>query len=213
MKHFTSIKRTIFTSLVIAIMSISNTVLALDATTLNNDINKLITQGDKLLVTIKGTNLTSISMSSQLNNIESDVTSFQKQVTRVYDTIVAAKGTPLTLTDELLVSFQALSTVSSSIAKANLGLTVQIANIASATATSSLDSSLKAMLRLSDDIGLMADRILEMANKILIMADNIGLMADRIVATQIIQSDNLKVVVDAILQTQTNIIEVIKLFA
>jgi len=211
MKHFTSIKRTIFTSLVIVIMSISNTVLALDATTLNNDINKLITQGNKLLVTIKGTNLSSVSMSSQLNNIETDVINFQNQVTRAYDTIVTAKGTTLTLTDELLVSFQTLSTVSSSIAKANLGLTVQISSIASATATSSLDSSLKAMLRLSDDIGLMADRILEMANKILIMADNIGLMADRIVATQIIQSDNLKVVVDAILQTQTNIIEVIKL--
>ncbi len=193
-------------------MSISNTVLALDATTLNNDINKLITQGNTLLVTVKGTNLSSIAMSSQLNNIETDVNNFQIQVTRVYDTIVAAKGITLTLTDELLVSFQTLSTVSSSIAKANLGLTVQIANIASATATSSLDSSLKAMLRLSDDIGLMADRILEMANKILIMADNIGLMADRIVATQIIQSDNLKVVIDAILQTQTNTIEVIKLF-
>lgn len=212
MNHFASIKRTIFTGLIITIMSISNTVLALDATTLNNDINKLITQGNTLLVTVKGTNLSSIAMSSQLNNIETDVNNFQIQVTRVYDTIVAAKGITLTLTDELLVSFQTLSTVSSSIAKANLGLTVQIANIASATATSSLDSSLKAMLRLSDDIGLMADRILEMANKILIMADNIGLMADRIVATQIIQSDNLKVVIDAILQTQTNTIEVIKLF-
>lgn len=40
------------------------------------------------------------------------------------------------------------------------------------------------VLRLSDDIGVMADRIL-------VMADNIGIMADRIVTTQEIQSANL----------------------
>lgn len=47
-----------------------------------------------------------------------------------------------------------------------------------------LKSVSSTVLRLSDDIGVMADRIL-------VMADNIGIMADRIVKTQEIQSANL----------------------
>ena len=56
------------------------------------------------------------------------------------------------------------------------------------------------MLRLSDDIGIMANRILEMADKILEMADKIGEMSDRIVETQKIQSENLDL-------TQSNLIK------
>lgn len=52
---------------------------------------------------------------------------------------------------------------------------------------------LSAMLRLSSDIGLMADRIG-------VMADRIGTMSDRIVATQVLQSDNF-------LATQSNSLE------
>jgi hypothetical protein len=65
-------------------------------------------------------------------------------------------------------------------------------------------SGLSAMLRLSTDIGTMADRILEMANRILVMANNIGTMADRIIATQQIQSANLAATEAALLVTQQN---------
>ncbi|VAW97252.1 hypothetical protein MNBD_GAMMA22-2260 [hydrothermal vent metagenome] len=212
MKRVKYLNQCLFTGLIVVVMTMSNAIAALDSATLNSNIDNLITQGNSLLVNIKGTVLTSASVSSQLSNIESEVINYQNQVTSVYDSIVAETGSSLSLTDELLISFQTLSTVSSSIAIATIGLTVQLAEIASSTSTSSLDSSLTTLLRLSDDIGLMANRILEMANKILVMADNIGLMADRIIATQIIQSDNLKLIVDATLQTQTNTIEVIKLF-
>jgi hypothetical protein len=47
-----------------------------------------------------------------------------------------------------------------------------------------IQTTSKTILRLSDDIGLMADRIL-------LMAKQIGIMADRIVKTQEIQSKNL----------------------
>jgi len=43
------------------------------------------------------------------------------------------------------------------------------------------------------------------------MADNIGIMADRILETQRIQSENLKLVVDAIMQTQQNCLTLIEL--
>jgi hypothetical protein len=61
-------------------------------------------------------------------------------------------------------------------------------------------------LQLSDDIGTMANRILEMADRILVMADNIGLMADRIILTQQIQSANLGMTQAFLLSTQQNMI-------
>jgi len=93
-----------------------------------------------------------------------------------------------------------------------LSLSETIIVLAPITSLSVLESSLMAMLRLSDDIGTMADRILEMADKILLMADNIGTMADRILATQIIQSNNLQVITDASLTTQENILTLFCLY-
>ncbi|MBK1704031.1 hypothetical protein [Halochromatium glycolicum] len=52
-------------------------------------------------------------------------------------------------------------------------------------AVDSVEGIQETVLRLSADIGTMADRIGE-------MADRIGQMADRILETQRIQSDNLK---------------------
>ncbi len=212
MNHLQSLRKSFAATVIIFMMTLTNAQAALDTATLTNDINSLVLQGNDLLVSINATTLTSLSMSSQLDTVETDVTNYQAQVMATFDTIVAESGTNFSLSDDLLVAFQTLSTVSSSLATATQGLGLQIADIASTTSVSTLDSSLTTMLRLSDDIGLMADRILEMANKILIMADNIGLMADRIIATQIIQSDNLKLVINATLQTQTNTIDLITLF-
>jgi hypothetical protein len=67
-------------------------------------------------------------------------------------------------------------------------------------------AGLRAVLELSQEIGTMANRILEMADRILVMADNIGLMADRIITTQIIQSQNLAMTQNSILTTQQNMV-------
>lgn len=67
-------------------------------------------------------------------------------------------------------------------------------------------TALSALLQLSQDIGAMADRILEMSDRILIMADNIGLMSDRIITTQVIQSQNLALTQNSILITQQNMV-------
>lgn len=71
---------------------------------------------------------------------------------------------------------------------------------------SGLESSLGAMLRLSSDIGTMADRIGEMADRILLMSANIGAMADRILATQVIQRTNLQLAANVLLRTQQNVL-------
>ncbi|WP_456387179.1 hypothetical protein [Desulfolithobacter sp.] len=185
---------------------------ALDSAAFTAELNGLILQGNDLLVQVNNTTLNSLTMDIQLSDLETAVASYQANIAATYDSVVAAAGTTLSLTSDMLVALQTLSTVSLSLANAFADLTVQIGGLSASTSLAILDSSLAAMLRLSDDIGLMADRILEMADKILVMADNIGLMADRIIATQIIQSDNLKLTLDATLTTQDNTIKLISLF-
>ncbi len=53
------------------------------------------------------------------------------------------------------------------------------------------ETLIRTTLRLSDDIGIMADRILFTEEQIGIMADRIGEMADRILETQRIQNENI----------------------
>ena len=61
----------------------------------------------------------------------------------------------------------------------------------SAQYQNTFETMIRAMLRLSDDIGVMADRILFTEEQIGIMADRIGEMADRILETQRIQNENI----------------------
>ena len=68
---------------------------------------------------------------------------------------------------------------------------------------STLANAMQSMLQLSNDIGIMANRILEMADLILAMADNIGLQADQILLTQQLQNANIAATQAAILSAQT----------
>ena len=82
---------------------------------------------------------------------------------------------------------------------------LQLSESLIAAGSSANTEYVRAMLRLSDDIGVMADRILEMADKILVMADDIGDMADRILETQRIQSENVELTQTNIRKTQDNL--------
>ncbi len=212
MTHLHSLKSSVTTIFFVLILSMTNAQAALDSLTLSNNINELVLQGNELLVRISGTELTTRTMSFQIDTIETEVDNYQTQINQLYNDIVAENGSNLTLTGDLLLAFQNLSTVSASLANATQALGLKIAELSATTPLTVLESSLTAMLRLADDIGTMADRINEMADKILIMADNIVAVAELIVATQIIQSDNLKLVISATLETQTNIIQLMQLF-
>ncbi|MEK6698602.1 MAG: hypothetical protein AABZ10_06095 [Nitrospirota bacterium] len=186
---------------------------ALDPVTLTSNLTSLVTQGNNLIATMSKTTLTATAMNTQLAQLETAVVSYQTNVMDVYNTVAAAVGTgTFSVTSDILVALQNLATINASLGSGLLSLSQSIVNLAPSTAITTLQSSLAAMLRLSDDIGVMADRILEMADKILVMADNIGIMADRILATQVIQSTNLKLIVDVILQTQQNTILLITAF-
>jgi len=79
---------------------------------------------------------------------------------------------------------------------------VAINGLAPITSTPTLSDSMGSMLRLSYDIGVMADRILEMADVILAMADNIGLTADQILLIQQQQNVNVAATQASILASQ-----------
>jgi len=77
------------------------------------------------------------------------------------------------------------------------------------TSSTTLSASLKSMLQISADIGLMANRILEMGDLTLAMADNIGMTADQILATQQLQNINVATTQASILAAQNVAIGII----
>ena len=119
----------------------------------------------------------------ELKNFEAKVESFSKEVAKFEQEQLK----PFSDTKEALSSMEKLEELSSQsmvLAKELAYLSSHHADNASEDYVHTLDKMLKTTLRLSDDIGVMADRILD-------MADKIGVMADRILKTQRIQSRNL----------------------
>ena len=196
--------------LLLPLMLLGRVEAATDTTTLTTDINELIVQGNDLLVQMSKISLSAFTMANTLGTLETSVSNYTNNVIAVYNTLDGSSS--MLLTSDLLISMQTLSGTSLAIAQQLVVLSNTIITLAPLTILTTLDSSLSAMLRLSDDIGTMANRIGEMADRILVMADNIGIMADRILATQIIQSDNLALTMDAILQTQKNTLSLISMF-
>ena len=196
---------------ILALAAWTTPARAVEATTLTAELESLAQEGNQLLVEVSGTMLTSFNMASELETLDSSVSAYTSRVIALYESTESATGT-LSLSDDMLISLQNLSTTSASLAQGMLALSEAVILLAPTTFTATLDSSLYAMLRLSDDIGVMANRILEMADNIMVMADNIGIMADRILATQLIQNTNIALVTEATLDTQKNSISLISLF-
>ncbi len=207
-----ALSKTVFWGVVIVILAgvpsfPAHAAAALDPVKLTTDLNNLVLQGNDLVAEMSKITLTEGTMDTQLATLETSTESYLNEVGAVFKAIAGAVGTStFSVTSDMLNALQNLATIQASLGSGLLELSNVIANLSAGTSLAVLESSFATMLRLSDDIGVMADRILEMADKILIMADNIGIMADRIIATQVIQSVNLQVVVDAILQTQQNTI-------
>ncbi len=100
----------------------------------------------------------------------------------------------------------ALSSLSQNMSVESVRLYMELNTITDTAELFEYNAGLNAVLQLSQDIGAMADRILEMADRILIMADNIGLMSDRIITTQMIQNQNIASTQSSILLTQQNMV-------
>lgn len=119
---------------------------------------------------------------------------------------ITAGLTPFSLTADDMTSLDDLSYLVRNMADDTVRLSWDLRKLEDVQELFQYRAALSAMLRLSDDIGTMANRILEMADRILIMADNIGSMADRILITQQLQNSNVALTQASILTTMNNMV-------
>lgn len=184
---------------------------ATDITTFTNDINTLISEGNNLVALANSVELNVLNMQNQLANGSTAINDYLTSVQAVYDSL--NNSTTMSLTNESLVALQTLSSTIAALADGLSGVASQMVTLAAISSLSALESSLASMLSMSHDIGAMADRIGEMADRILLMADNIGVMADRILATQLIQNNNIELAFAAILETQKNALMLFSMYS
>ena len=155
--------------------------------------------------------LDEFNMASQLASIETATTSVLTQTVNAYvwatqNSQIAShyiNGDTLTLLGDLSVIHSALGTALQNYANAINTLSPVTDNLILSDATAT-------MLRLTKDISMMSDRIMEMTDKIIVMSDNIGVMSDRIVETQNLQQTNIDLTVNSVLTAQNVTISVIQ---
>ena len=211
MFNFTSIQARIVLPVILSFSLISTAAIAgkpvdvepeTTVSPLAADLQALVTQGNDVNLMLSAMSLNSDNSCIELGSAITSVESF----TAAIDTVTATITSPLSIDDDSLTALDDLSVITLGIASVLPVLSGDISAISMNTDMADYQASLDIMLKLSDDIGTMADRILEMGDKILVMSDNIGLMADRILLTQQIQSSNMALTQASILTTQENMI-------
>jgi hypothetical protein len=200
--------RLLTASLLFVLLASVSAHATISTTSLTTDLNNLVLEGNTLIATMTSTTLLPITATSQIADLTTQVAVYNDNVQLLYEQLLAATGTTISLSNELLIALQALSATQTTLAEASLTLSTALLPLALAT----MENSFYSMLQMADEIGSMANRILEMADKILLMADNIGLMADRILATQVIQNTNIALTYEVILQTQQNMLTLFSMF-
>lgn len=167
---------------------------------LKTDLANINTSMVELNSSISTAELTSNTMCASLISLNKQAKEIVNAIALVNDGF----STPITLDNETLLLTENLFVTVASLSNQSSLLSDEITLLQPNTDAFILADAISAMLQLSSDIGEMADRIGEMADNILIMSDNIGLMADRILETQVIQSENIILTQNTILQIQTN---------
>lgn len=188
------------TPFIVRIVLLASFLLGAAQAALTDSLQGLVAEGNAL-----DTNLTSFSFEagdncSQLGTLNTSIEMYIESI----EALTSQMTEPLSLTQEDMTSLDDLSNLGRSMSEESVRLIMELNSIDDVADLVEYRSGLSAMLQLSDDIGTMADRILEMANRILLMADNIGSMADKIVYTVNLQSTNMAFIQSAMLTTQEN---------
>lgn len=185
-------------------------VSVIETSTRELDYDTLIADGMELSSRMHAVMLSPWTMKYQLQSVADDVKSFLDQIIIVSNALKsdASNGT-LYIDGTSMMQLYDLSTMLTFIATAVDGYVIAIEGFEPSTSTVTLKDSLNSMLRLSADIGVMADRIGEMGDTILVMADNIGMVADTFITTQQFQSANLLATQNSVLAAQQMAITII----
>jgi len=169
---------------------------------LTTDLQSLLDQGTALNTELSTITVGDGNTCTQLGALNTSIEDYLAGMEMVYSQLAA----PLTLTVDDLTTLDDLSSLVQNMSVESVRLSWELRSIESAAELFEYRAALSAMLQLSDDIGTMANRILEMADRILAMADNIGVMANRILLTQQLQNANVALTQASILTTQQNMV-------
>lgn len=185
-------------------------VSVIETSTREVEYDTLIADGMELSSRMHSIMLSPWMMKYQLQSVADDVAGFREQVTAFSNAIKsdAADGT-LYINGRTIMQLYDLSTMLTFLATAVDGYVIAIEGLEPSTSIPTLKDSLKSMLQLSADIGIMADRIGEMGDTILAMADNVGMVADSFISTQQFQSANLFATQNSVLAAQQMAIAII----
>ena len=195
--------KALLSAILALIIFVGTATLAKEAqsATLSTDLQSLVYQGNEINTQLSAISLNKDNACSELNTA---VTSVEAYITAI--NTVSSSISTLSVDVDSLNALDDLATISMNVSSVLPILSADLTSINLTSDMADIIAAMDAMLKLSDDIGVMADRILEMGDKILIMSDNIGLMADRILLTQQIQSTNMAMTQSFILGTQENIV-------
>lgn len=169
---------------------------------LTTDLQGLVAGAAALKARLAGITLPAPGACAELGALNTSIEDYNASIGGV----TARLAAPLTLTRDDLTALDDLSRLALDMAGNAARLSQDLRTVEGVYQVFEYRAALSAMLRLSDDIGTMANRILEMGDRILVMADNIGLMADRILITQQLQNSNVALTQAAILTTQQNMV-------
>ena len=168
---------------------------------IHTDLQNVLTQSNTLNSELESFTFDQNNSCMQMRTLNQSIEDNTLNVKNITETMSS-----FTVTDADLDAMSDLSYLVQNMSVESIRLSMELNTITDTAELFEYSAGLSAILQLSQDIGAMADRILEMSNRILIMADNIGLMADRIITTQVIQSQNLALTQSSILLTQQNMV-------
>lgn len=155
--------------------------------------------------------LTETNMADELAAIESTTSQVLSRAVTIYtEAMLDSQSASHYINGDTLTLLGDLSGIHKTLAMSLESYADAIEQLAPATDNVILRDATASMLKLTRDIGLMSDRIMEMSDKIIVMADNIGIMSARIVETQNIQQSNVVLTEGAILAAQSTIIVAIQ---
>jgi hypothetical protein len=170
-------------------------------------LSDLTTKTRSLADAMAATTLEETSMNVQLQQLETNASSVMIATQNLYEW--AAKNNQIAaieLDGETLTMFGDLSQIHKGMGSSLEAFSQSIEDLSDQTDAEILKEAMASMLRLSYDIGVMSNRIMEMSDKIIVMADNIGLMTDRIRQTQELQQGNFATMFQSMFTAQSAMI-------
>lgn len=177
----------------------------------NTTLGTVVDDSQALADAMDAVTLTEHNMADELAALEGMTTALVDQATGLIGTVnedsqVASHH----INGDTLTRLGDLSWIHRALGDALEQYAAQIDHLAPVTDNAVLADATASMLRLTRDIGLMSNRIMQMSDRIIVMADNIGLMADRIVDTQNLQQSNLALTRNSLLTAQSATLAVIR---